>query len=118
MLGHDKVNPKTQVKNRHSRDVSPESSFAFPGSFQTYQKWHRRDLRTRCSPDPNKNIPTECSAACLFPAARKCSVKDGYKKLKKKVAENCLDRNDSNMLLGTSFLIVSKSETDFANKVS
>ena len=58
------------------------------------------------------------SRACLFPAARKCSVKDGCKKLKKKVADNCLDRNDSNKLLGTSFVIVSKSGTDFANKVS
>ena len=46
------------------------------------------------------------SGACLLPAARKCSVKDGYKQLKKKVAENYLDKNDSNMLLATSFLIV------------
>ena len=53
-----------------------------------------------------------------FPVARKCSFKDGYKKFKKKVSENCLDKNTPSMILGTSFLRMSEDGRDFGNELA
>ena len=49
-----------------------------------------------------------------FPVARKCSFKDGYKKFKKKVSENCLDKK----ILATSFLRMSEDGRDFGNELA
>ena len=53
-----------------------------------------------------------------FPNARKCMFKDGYNEFKSKIRENCIDRNTSNRILGTSFLRESEHIRDFANKLS
>ena len=52
-----------------------------------------------------------------FPAATKCSFKDGYRTFKKKVRENCLDRNTLKIIVGINFQKISEHGRDFPNKL-